>query len=142
MQRSTKKITAQAETVGSNVPMRLTAASWLSDNALLLVGSRARGLDRVTSASFVRGDLVVELRVSRWMQLSSKKPGMESPVQWLTVAHGHGCLRGTSGFELALSVEDKTLHVDASSVALALTDLRTLSRSQFTALESRERGLI
>jgi len=122
--------------------MRLTGASWLSDGALLLVGTQDRDLGPLTKASLVRGSAISPLRL-RWAQSPwTRELPAEASAQWLAVAHGEGRLRGDSDFGLTLSTAEKSWDVDAASVANALTDLRTLIRAQFTALGSPERGRI
>jgi GT2 family glycosyltransferase len=122
--------------------MRLTAASWLSDNTLLLVGSHDRGVAPFTSVLLVCGDTTAELGFSYSTYPSSKSPEAESPVRWVAIAHGLGLVRGGSNFGLNLSSTGRTWRFDATSVALALIDLRTLIRNEFTALEARERTSI
>lgn len=139
MRRSTKKV---ANSARHSAPLRLTAASWLSDSSLLLLGSHDPGLAPLTNAYFVCGDSSVELRVSGSKRLSSIAPDAESQVGWLAIAHGRGCLRGNSAFGLTLCSASESYRVEADSVALAITDLRTLVRNHFTVLDPGERNSI
>jgi GT2 family glycosyltransferase len=142
MKRSTKKIATLIDVDQSKVAMHLTTASWLSDSTMLLVGSHDPGSGPVTSVYFVSGDSTIELRVRFLTHPSSMKSATQSKVKWFAVAQGHGGLRRTSAFGLAISTAVETWHVDAGSVALALTDLRTLIRHEFTSLDPHQRSVV
>jgi GT2 family glycosyltransferase len=126
----------------SKLPLRLTAASWLSDSTMLLVGSHDPGSEPITSIHHVRGDSSTELRVRYLAHPASMRSATESAIKWLAVAQGHSSLRGSSNFGLAMSTAVETCQVDPSSFALALTDLRTLVREELTALDPHQRGVI
>jgi GT2 family glycosyltransferase len=126
----------------STMPLRLTGASWLSDSALLLVGTHDGALPLITKASLVRSDARAEFRI-RWFQpRSGRDPKADAPARWIAVVHGNGRLRAGSAFGLTLSTEEQSWQFDPSSVAGAITDLRTLVRTHFTALGPDERSVI
>ena len=142
MPRSSKKMAALTGVVKSEKLLRLSGASWLSDSALLLVGTHDRALGPITSGCLVRGETVTELRVKCSERSGDDESRTQAPVQWLAVAHGQGCLRGGSDFGLTFAIADGKCQLDPGSVALALTDLRTLIRNHFTALSSDERSVV
>ena len=142
MPRPTKTKPTRAETGRVQSLLSLTAASWLSDSTLLLAGSRDPQVAPITGASFVRDGSTTELRLSFAIYPRSNRPEKEPPSGWVAIAHGNGHLRGGSEFELALTTAGETLQIDAVSVALALTDFRTLIRNEFAALAALERNLI
>jgi GT2 family glycosyltransferase len=121
--------------------MRITGASWLSDNALLLIGIQKRSEDPITSARLVRGETRLHLAVNSLIH-SVDRSGTVPVAQWVAVAQGRGSLRAGGAFELVLSAGTETMNLDTPSVALIVTDIRSLVRKELTALGPAVRNLI
>lgn len=141
MRRLSNRVVAPGGAGGIQSLLRLTAASWMSDTTLLLVGVSDRRLGPITGASLVRDDSTTELSI-RVAIHGSSSPESESLVRWAAIAHLYDFIRGGSEFQLVLSTTEGTLQIDASAVAHALTEFRTLIRNEFAALDARERSMI
>src|SRR5205823_3769003 len=140
MSRSSRR--TGSEPVPDLTEVQVSGASWLSDSALLLVGTQLHDSAVITqgwshcdavSAPFVVGSIVY-----------SPRNGQSSlqPARWAAVALADARLRGRTDFGLTLSDGVGTWELPPASISRVLTDLRSLVRVQFTALDARERALI
>jgi GT2 family glycosyltransferase len=122
--------------------VQLAGAAWLSDTTLLIAGSFERAGERIENASLIHERSTIKLRVrwSTYPHTESNKPRSVTP--WLIVARGNGSIRRGSAFELVLSGAARSWHVDVHTVALGLTDLKTLIRNQFAAVDADQRNFI
>jgi GT2 family glycosyltransferase len=122
--------------------VRLAGAAWLSDSTLVIAGRFERAGDRIEKASLVyeRSTINLQVRWSTYPHTESNTPKSVAP--WLIVARGNGSIRRGSAFELALSGAVRSWHLDVRTVAAALTDLKTLIRDQFAAVDADQRNFI
>src|SRR6266567_7427033 len=142
MPRSSKRLASAIEPVAGRAPLHVIGLSWLSDSALLLVGTQLGDAGPMTSGSLCRESLTAPLLVRAMVYPHPNGQSSKGTARWVAVLQGSGRLRGRTEFSLTLSDGVETWTVPAASVSPALKDLRTLVRSQLTALGPRERRLV
>jgi len=106
------------------------------------VGSFERADGPIDALSLVRDDSTIQLHA----RLSTYQPNelskVTSQTRWLILAHGSGRIRQAPGYGLSLSCDGHLWNIDAKTVALSSTDLQTVLREQFAALDATERNSI
>ena len=141
MRQSVKPNSARA-TVKRARKVALLLAGWLSDRSLLCVVAHSADIASFERAAAVRNGSTLELEVFSARHPADHDVLATDSVRSVVVLRASRPIRSGQEFRLSLAAGTENWHIEPASMAAALTDLRTVIRGQFTALNAQDRSLV
>jgi GT2 family glycosyltransferase len=126
----------------ASAPLQIVTAAWLSDTCLVAILSHATEIGHFDRASLLLDGGTLELGISSIRHPADGPERREDSIRSVFMFRLGRSVRERGPVGLTLSVGTVKWRIDSAAVGAALTDLRALIRSQFTALDAPARGQV